>query len=75
MMRNYLVYTPARAFHRAFMKKCAMRLLVLCPSKDDDPLRGYPLYYCFLLQLTDEVYNLHIDMVMRRAPSRQDCYP
>jgi hypothetical protein len=70
MMWNYIVHTPARAFHRASLKKYALQTLVLYPAKDIDSPRSISSYYSFLLQLTGEVYNLHIEMGMRRVPSR-----
>jgi hypothetical protein len=74
-MWNNIVQTPARAFHRAFMKKRAMQFLVCYSSKGVDSPRTNSFIYCFLLQVTFNVYNLHIDMVMRRAPSRQQSNP
>jgi hypothetical protein len=75
MTSNYLMHTPARAFHRAFMKKVAKQSLVLFPSMDSVYLRNHLFNYCFLLQLTGKVYNLHIETGMRRAPSRQQSNP
>ena len=71
MMWNDIVQAPARSLHRAFMKKQAMQFLVCHSSMDVDSPKGNSFNYRFLLQVTFKIYNLRIDMVMRRAPSRQ----
>jgi hypothetical protein len=70
-----LMHNPAWVFHRAFLRSYAMQLAVLCPYKADKSLQESLFNYGFLLEMTGEVYNLHIDMVMRRAPSRQQSNP
>jgi len=71
----YCVQTPARAFRRALITKYSVHSIVLYPQEDVASLQSHLFVCYFLLQLTGEVYNLHIDMVMRRARSRQQSNP
>ena len=70
MWKNY-VHAPARALHRTFLMKYVMQSPILNPAKDFDFPRSISSIYCFLLQLSGKVYNLLIEMGMRRARSRQ----
>jgi hypothetical protein len=74
-MWNYIVHTPARAFHRAFLKNFYMQSSDFHASKDVDPPQSISFNYCSLFQLTGEVYNLDKETGMRRAPSRQQSNP
>jgi hypothetical protein len=75
MMWNDLVHRPARAFQRACVMKLAVQISAPYPSMVANQLRSDLFSYRFLLQLTGNVYNLYIDLIMRRASSRQHCNP
>jgi hypothetical protein len=75
MMWNDLVHSPARSFQRACLKKLAVQKPGSCPYKVANHPRSDFFYRCCLLQLTGSVYNLHVDLDLRRASSRQDCNP
>jgi hypothetical protein len=75
MMWNNLVPPPARGFQRAYWKKWEVQMPSSYPSMVANHLRSDLYTYFLLLQLTGNVYNLLIDMVVRRASSHQQCNP
>ena len=65
MMWNNLVRPPARGFQRAYWKKWEVQMPGSYPSMVALHLRIDLFDYCFLLQLTGNVYNLHIELDLR----------
>jgi len=73
MMWNNLVHPSARASQRVYWKQCEVQMPISYPSKVANHPRSDFFNNYFLLQLIGNVYNLHIDLDLRRASSRQHC--